>query len=72
MCENSCACEKEATIYSHNGSAGFRNLTPRWVSWSSPVSVETQTRVTKGRKMDRVEAIQTGVVYFQLYHCLSL
>jgi len=31
-CENSCVCEKEATIYSHNGSAGFHNLTQQWVS----------------------------------------
>jgi len=71
-CENGCVCENESTIFSHNGSAGFRNLTQRWVSWSSPVSVETQTRVTKGQKMGRAEAIQTGVVYFQRYHCLCL
>ena len=71
-CENSCVCEKEATIYSHNNSAAFRNLKQQWFSWSSPVSVETQTRVTKGHKMGRAEAIQTGVVDFQRYHCLSL
>ena len=65
-------CEKEVTIYSRNGSAGFRNLTQEWVSWSNPVSVETQTRVTKGQKLDRAEAIQTGVVYFQRYECLYL
>jgi len=70
-CENSC-CEKEPTIYPHNGSIGFRNLTQQWVSWSSPVSVETQTRVTEGQKMGGAEAIQTEVVYFQRYHCLSL
>jgi len=29
--ENSCVCDKEATIYSHNGSAGFSNLTQQWV-----------------------------------------
>ena len=34
-------CEKVATIYYHNGSAGFRNLTQQVVSWSNPVSVET-------------------------------
>jgi len=28
--------------------------------------------VTKGQKIGRAEAIQTGVVYFQRYHCLSL
>jgi len=33
------------------------------------VWVETQTRV-KGKKMGSAEAIQTGVVYFQRYHCL--
>jgi len=26
-----CVCENEGTIYSHNGSAGFRNLTQQWV-----------------------------------------
>jgi len=26
-----CVCENEATIYSHKGSAGFRNLTQQWV-----------------------------------------
>jgi len=44
--------------------------------WSSPmvpeVSIETQTRVTKGQKLDRAEAIPTAIVYFQRYHCLSL
>ena len=71
-CENSYVCEKEPTIYSHNSSTGFRNSTQQWVSWSSTVSVETQTRVTKGQKMGRAEAIQTRVMYFQRYHCLSL
>jgi len=71
-CENNCVCEKETTIYSHNGSADFRNLKQQWISWSSPVSVETQTRVTKGQKVGRAKAVQTGVVYFQRYHCLSL
>jgi len=48
-CENNCVGEKEATIYSHNGSAGFRYLKQQWISWSSLVSVETQ-RVMKGQK----------------------
>jgi len=48
-CENNCVCEKVATIYFHNGSAGFRNLKQQSISWSSPGSVETQ-RVTKGQK----------------------
>jgi len=43
-------CEKETTTYSHNGSAGFRNLKQQWISWSRPVSVETQTRVTEDQK----------------------
>ena len=44
--------------------------------WSSPmvpeVSIETQTRLTKGQKLGRAEAIPSAVVYFQRYHCLSL
>ena len=31
VCKN-CVCEKEATIYSHNGSVGFRNLKQQWNS----------------------------------------
>jgi len=31
-CENNCVCEKEATVYSHNDSAGFRNLKQLWFS----------------------------------------
>jgi len=38
----------------------------------SEVLVETQTKVTKGKKMGSAEAVTTGVVYFQRYHCLSL
>ena len=38
-----------------------RNLTQRWVSWSSPVPpevlVETQTSVTKSEKMGLAETI---------------
>ena len=30
------------------------------------VSAETQTKVTKGQKMDRAEAIQIGFLYFRL------
>jgi len=48
-CKNNCVCEKEATIYSHNGSASYRNLKQQWISWSNPASVETQ-RVMKGQK----------------------
>jgi len=69
-----CVWENEATIYSQHGSTvkvrntRRRNLTQPWFSWSSPVvpevSVKTQTGVTKGQKMGRTEAIQTGVVYF--------
>jgi len=46
------------------------------INWSSPVVpevwVETQTGVAKGQKVGRAEVIQTGVVYFQRYRCLSL
>ena len=49
--------------------------TQRLVSWSSPVVpkvwIKTQRRVEKGQKMGLTEAIQTGVIKFQLYHCLS-
>jgi len=52
-----------------------RSLTQRLVSWSSPVvskvRIRTQRRVGKGQKMGRAEAIQTGVINFQLYPCLS-
>jgi len=75
-------CENEATINYHNGSAvKFRNtcrrsLTHRLVSWSGPVVpkgwVETRTRVAKGQKMSRAEVIQTGVVCFHSYYCLSV
>jgi len=34
------------------------------------VWVATQTRVAKGQKMGRTEAIQTWAVYFHRYHCL--
>ena len=54
-------------------------LKARFVSWSSPAVpelwVESQTRVEKGRKMGRTEAIQIGVVYklyFERCHCLSV
>jgi len=50
------------------------SLTQRLVSWSSPVVpkvwTKTQISVEKGQKMGRAEAIQTGVVDFQRYHCL--
>jgi len=53
-----------------------RSITQRLVSWSSPVVpkvwVETRTRVAKGQKMGRAEVIQTGVVCFRRYHCLSV
>jgi len=72
-----CVCENEATVYSHHGSAVKlrnvcrRNLAQLWFSWSSPVVpdilVETQTKVTKGQKMDRTEAVKTIVLYFQRY-----
>ena len=75
-------CVNEATIDFHHVSAvklrntSRRNITQRWVSWFIPVvpevSVETQTRATKGKKTDRAEAIQTEVLYFQRYRCTSL
>jgi len=58
-----CICVNEVTIDFHHVSAIKlknsirRNLTQRWVCWSCPVvpevSVETQTRVTKGQKIPR-------------------
>jgi len=36
------------------------------------VWIKIQKRVEKGNKMGRAEAIQTGVVDFQRYHCLSV
>jgi len=36
------------------------------------VWVETEITVAKCQKMGHAEAIQTGVVYFQHYHCLPL
>jgi len=36
------------------------------------VWVETQTRVEKGQHIGSAEVIQTGVVYFQRHHCLSV
>jgi len=77
-----CVCVNEATIDFHHVSAAKlrnpsrRNITQRWVSWSIPVvpevSVETQTRATKGQKTGRAEAIQTEVLYFQRYRSLTL
>ena len=78
-----CVCENEAANDNyHQGSAlKLRNtcccsLTQRLVRWSCPVVhkawVETHTRVAKGQKMGRTEAIQTGVVYFQHYHWLTV
>ena len=78
-------CENEATIEFYHGSAICnklrnrptcrRSLTQRLVSWSSPVvskvRIKTQGRV-KGQRIGRAEAIQTGVINFQLYHCLSV
>jgi len=78
-----CICENEATIDFHHGSAFCnklrptcrRNLPQRLVSWSGPVVskvwIKTQ-RTVKGQKMGRAEAIQIGVINFQLYHCLSV
>jgi len=43
----------------------FRPVVPK-------VWVATQTRVAKGHKMGHAKAIQTWVVYFHRYHCLSL
>jgi len=81
-CENGCVCVNEATIDFHHVSAvksrntSRRTLTQRCVSWSIPmvpeISVETQTRATKGQKTSRAEAIQTEVLYFQRYRSLSL
>jgi len=34
--------------------------------------VANRTRVAKGQQLGCVEAIQTQVVYFQGYHCLSV
>ena len=78
-------CENEATIDFYHGCAICnklwnrptcrRSLTQRLVSWSSPVvskvRIKTQGRV-KGQRIGRAEAIQTGVINFQLYHCLSV
>jgi len=53
-----------------------RSLTQRSASRSNPVApkvwVETEITVAKCQKMGHAEAFQTGVVYFQRYHCLSL
>jgi len=50
--------------------------TQRLVSWSSPVVpkvwTKTQRRVEKGQKIGRAEAIETAVVDFQCYLCLSV
>jgi len=77
-----CICENEATIDYYYGSALKLgnicrcSLTEWLIRRSSPVVhkvwVETQTSVVKGQKMGRTEAIQTGVVYFQRYHGLSV
>jgi len=78
-----CVCENEAAIdYYHHGSALKLwntcrcSLTQRLVRWSGPVVhkvwVETPTSVAKCQKMCRIEAIQTGVVYFQHYDWLSM
>jgi len=81
-----CICEKEATIDFYHGSAICnklrnrptcrRSLTQRLFSWSSPVVskvwIKTKERVDKGQKIGRAEAIQTGVIHFQLYHCFSV
>ena len=73
-------CGNEATIDSHHGSEANntcpRSLTQRLASWSSPVApkvwVETEITAAKCQKMGHAEVIQTGVVYFQRYRCLSL
>jgi len=81
-----CICENEAAIDFYHGSAICnklrnsptcrRSLTQRLISWSSPVVskvwIKTQGRVEKGQKIGRAEAIQTGVINIQLYHCLSV
>jgi len=58
-CENNCVCEKEATVYSHNDSAGFRNLKQLWFSWSSPVFGRNPNKGDERSKMVRAE-----IVYF--------
>jgi len=78
-------CENETTIDYHgsaicnklrNRPTCCRSLTQPLISWSSPVVskvwIKTQGRVEKGQKIGRAEAIQTEVINFQPYHCLSV
>ena len=81
-CENGCVFVKTkpqsiiTTVLQRNRPIYRCSSTQRLVSWYSPVVakvwIKTQRRVEKGQKMDHAEAIQTGVLDFQCYHCLSV
>jgi len=78
-----CICENEATIdYYHGSALKLRNRPPCRSSLHTTVGKliwpcgsqsmdQNPKKGGEGSKMDRAEAIQTGVVDVEHYHCLS-